>query len=50
MIHMLSRYLYEINRNRIYYQDVLNQRRVYLWTIAAFTLIAIVVLAWILRQ
>ncbi len=49
MIPTLSDYLYIVNRDRAYLQDKLDKRRTFLLTISLFTVVAVGVLAWILR-
>ncbi len=49
MIHFMTRDLYLIHRHRQHWQDKLDKRRTFLLTLALFTVVAIGVIAWILR-
>ncbi len=49
MIPTLSDYLYIVNRDRAYLQDKLEKRRCFVLTLSLFTVVAVGVMAWILR-
>ncbi len=49
MIPTLSRYLWQINRDRAHLQDKLDKRRTFWLVVLLFTVICVGVMAWILR-
>ncbi len=49
MIPTMSSYLFILNRDRYYYELKLQKRKAFILTLLLFTVVAVGVMAWILR-